>query len=70
MRKSIFITGSGRGIGRAAALEFARAGYNVAINCSRDEAALHDLCGEITRMGADCLECFGDVADPDFIEKS
>lgn len=70
MRKSIFITGSGRGIGRAAALEFARTGYNVAINCSRDEAALHDLCGEITRMGADCLECFGDVADPDFIEKS
>ena len=70
MRKSIFITGSGRGIGRAAALEFARRGYNVAINCSRDEAALHDLCGEITRMGADCLECFGDVADPDFIEKS
>ena len=38
-RPAALVTGSASGIGRAAALRLARAGYDVAINYSRSEAA-------------------------------
>lgn len=70
MKKSVFVTGSGRGIGRAAALEFAKHGYNVAINCSHDMDALHSLYDEITALGTECVECFGNVGDDKFAADS
>lgn len=70
MKKSIFVTGSGRGIGRAIALEFAKKGYNIAINCSHKTDELHTLCREITELGAECIECFGDVGDEGFVKES
>jgi NAD(P)-dependent dehydrogenase (short-subunit alcohol dehydrogenase family) len=37
--RSVLITGASRGIGAATALRCARAGWDVALNCARDEAA-------------------------------
>ncbi len=48
---SALVTGAGRGIGRAIALELARAGADVAVNYRRDEAAARELVDEILAPG-------------------
>ena len=41
-KKTVLVTGSSRGIGRAIALAFGRAGYNVVLNASRSAAQLEE----------------------------
>lgn len=64
MRKSILITGASRGIGRAAALAFAREGYLVGINYLRSMEAAQSLLQEIVALGGDARLLQADVADP------
>ena len=52
MKKTVFITGASRGIGRAAALCFAKNDYNVAICYNKNESAAQEVLAEITAMGA------------------
>lgn len=60
-KKRVLITGASRGIGRACALAFARAGYHVFINCRQSIADLESLCSQICAEGGVC-ECVpGDV---------
>ena len=49
--RSAIVTGSGRGIGRAIALEFASRGYNVCVNCSSESSleSANDVASEIER---------------------
>ena len=47
MRKSVIITGSSRGIGRATALLFAKKGYNVLINYNSNEEKAKEVKKEI-----------------------
>lgn len=61
--KTVLVTGASRGIGRAVAIEFAKCGYNVVINCAHDREALTKLHDEIALTGAECIECFGNVGD-------
>ncbi|MBR3771115.1 MAG: 3-oxoacyl-ACP reductase FabG [Clostridium sp.] len=63
MNKTVFITGSSRGIGKACALEFARNGWNVVINCLKSIDALDTVSTKITSYGARCLALQGDVGD-------
>ena len=47
MRKTVLITGASRGIGRAIAVAFAKADYNLVITCSRSESELLSLKDEL-----------------------
>lgn len=59
----VLITGSSRGIGRAAALVFASHGHPVVINCKKDRERLLETQKEIEALGAPCLAVFADVGD-------
>jgi 3-oxoacyl-[acyl-carrier protein] reductase len=63
VRKSALVTGASTGIGRSAALALARAGYDVAINYSRSDAAARAVAAEAEKLGATALLCQCDVAD-------
>lgn len=52
-RKTVLISGGSRGIGRAAALRFARAGYDVAIIYAGNEKAAEDTGIEVRQLAAD-----------------
>ncbi|KQM63330.1 oxidoreductase [Sphingomonas sp. Leaf17] len=67
--KVAFITGAASGIGRAAAIAFAREGAGVAIT-DRSEDALALLRDEIARSGAEVLAMPCDVADPAQVESA
>ena len=62
-RPAALVTGSASGIGRAAALRLARAGYDVAINYSRSEAAARQTLAELDHLGGRHLALRADVSD-------
>jgi 3-oxoacyl-[acyl-carrier protein] reductase len=63
MRPVALVTGSARGIGRAAVLAFAGRGYDVVVNYSASEAAAHAVADEVRAAGAGALVVRADVAD-------
>src|SRR6267378_1175898 len=62
-KRAALVTGAASGIGRAAALALARAGYDVAINYSKSEREAKAVAGEAGRSGVRTLLCRCDVAD-------
>lgn len=64
-QKTVLITGSSRGIGRACALSFAEAGYHVFINCRSSLDRLDSLAGEIRQKKGTCTPVPGDVGNPE-----
>ena len=58
------ITGASSGIGRALALELARAGVDSVV-VARREALLAELAGEIEQIGRKAVVVAGDITDPD-----
>ncbi|GAB4224711.1 MAG: SDR family oxidoreductase [Kiloniellaceae bacterium] len=63
MAKTALVTGASSGIGKAAALALAKAGYKVAI-CARREDALKETAAE---AGGELLAIPSDVSDPDSV---
>ncbi len=63
MRKVALITGSSRGIGRAAAARLARDGYAVCINYIEREDKAEELVQELRGEGHDAIAVQADVAD-------
>jgi len=57
------ITGSGRNIGRAIALELAARGYAIAVNGSSDEASCQSVADEITEAGGSAIVVMGDIGN-------
>jgi len=62
--KTVMITGASRGIGRAAALCFARNGFQLALSCRTNTGLLDGLAEEIrSRYPVNCLNYTGDMGD-------
>lgn len=64
-----FVTGGGRGIGRAVALALARAGATV-IACSRTLSDVEEVAALITKDGGTALALKCDVANPQEVEET
>lgn len=69
MKKTVLITGASRGIGRAAAEAFAKAGYDVAVNYNKSAEAAETLCRELEKYSVKALPFQADVADKKAVEK-
>ncbi len=63
MSRVALVTGAGRGIGRAVALELARCGCDVAVNYRASAAAAEELVQEILQRGSRCVAIKADVSD-------
>jgi NAD(P)-dependent dehydrogenase (short-subunit alcohol dehydrogenase family) len=61
--KVAFVTGAGRGIGKAIALELARSGADVAVNYLADRVKAEEVCEKVKRMGRQSIAIRADVAD-------
>lgn len=62
------VTGASRGIGRAIAVELARAGADVAV-VGRDEQALADTVQQVEGTGRRCLPLLADVTRPEQVRR-
>jgi len=65
MSKTVLITGSSRGIGKAIALEFAKKGYNIVLNCRESTNSMEEVKREVQGLGAACLAVQADVGRKD-----
>lgn len=68
MSKVAVITGGGQGIGRAAAIRYAEAGYSVSL-CDIDKDAGQEVIREIRKMGGRALFLKADTGVPEEIER-
>lgn len=62
------VTGAGRGLGKAIAIELAREGASLIIN-ARNEAALNEVRSEIESMGGRCVVVAGDLSIPETTDR-
>src|SRR6266850_479403 len=62
-RKAALVTGAATGIGAAAVLALARAGYDVAVNYSSSEKAARETAAQAGKLGAKTLVIKCDVSD-------
>ncbi len=63
MKKTVFITGASRGIGKACAIYFAEQGYDVGINYLNNNERADEVVNRIHAMGRRAYSYQGDVAD-------
>jgi enoyl-[acyl-carrier protein] reductase III len=67
--KIVLVTGSGRGIGRAIALYFARHGADVVVNFFRNRTPAEETVAEIQNLGRRALLVKADVGDLDDLNR-
>jgi enoyl-[acyl-carrier protein] reductase III len=67
--KVVLVTGSGRGIGRAMALHFARNGADVVVNFFRNRAPAEETVHEIEALGRRALMVKADVGNLDDLNR-
>lgn len=68
--KKALVTGATRGIGRATALAFAKAGADVAIIATKESDASRNLVEEINALGVNCVFIPCDISDRDQADRT
>lgn len=66
--KLALVTGSSRGIGRSIAIELARAGADIVINCNSSIDKAEQVKKEIETIGRRAIVIQGDVSDAKFVD--
>ena len=66
MNKTVLITGSGRGIGKAIAIKFAKEGYKIAINSNKSKNELEETKEKLLSYSVPVFSMQGDVGNYDF----
>lgn len=69
MNKTVIVTGSSRGIGRAIATKYAKKGCRVAINCNKSEDELMKVKKSLETYNVPVFAMVGDVGDYEFAKK-
>lgn len=67
MNPVLLVTGGSRGIGAAVAVLAAQQGWDVAVNCTRDEAAAEAVAARVRSAGRRAIVVRADVADEDAV---
>ena len=67
-RKTVFVTGASRGIGKEVALKFAENGYDVIINYVSEKTNVEELEKEFKEKGVDALILKADVSKADEVQ--
>ena len=68
MKKTAFVSGASRGIGKAIAEALAREGYHLALTCEKSEAALKKSAESLAEnFHIQVLTFCGDMGDPTFV---
>lgn len=62
-RKTVLVTGASRGIGKAIAIKYAKKGYNVVINCIKNDELLEKVKKEVESYQVSCLAFVGDIGN-------
>ncbi|MCB2179750.1 enoyl-[acyl-carrier-protein] reductase FabL [bacterium] len=68
LNKTALVTGSGRGIGRAIAIELARQGADVVVNFFRNRKPAEETAAEIEKLGRKVLLVKANVGDIDALD--
>lgn len=68
MKKTAWITGASRGIGKSTALKLAAKGYSLALCCKTDMASLETVKHECKTLGAACQIYQCDVSNPEQVK--
>ena len=68
-KKTVFVTGGSRGIGKEVALKFAENGYDVILNYVSDNTDVEGLTKELKEKGADSLILKADVSKTEEVEE-
>jgi 3-oxoacyl-[acyl-carrier protein] reductase len=67
--KVALVTGSGKNIGRAIALDLAQRGASVVVNGRSDQSLVDAVVAEINTAGGRAIGCMADVTDPVAIQR-
>ena len=69
-KKVALVTGASRGIGKACAIELAKAGYDVAVSYAGNEEAANKTVGELKDLGVKAKAYKFDVSDKEACAKA